>query len=157
MKENKKTQIEENLEELFNLPESSPMIELLRDTIDEAKQNEMVVAEQSNIEPMFSQDVNDDYTYIRNNLRMLIEKGSGALDALVSLAKLTESPRAFEVVSQLMRSLTESNRDLIALQKQMKEMNQIDRKFNKSTPQNVTNALFVGSTEELLKIVKKNQ
>ena len=74
-------------------------------------------------------------------------------EAVQQVAQETEHPRAYEVVGQLMDKLTTANKELINLHKQVKDIN--DVKGN--TPQNVTNALFVGSTAELQKLLKAKQ
>ena len=96
-------------------------------------------------------DIAKDYTYARENLYDVIEKGTSALDELVHLAKASEHPRAFEVVSQLTKTLVDANKDLLEIQKKVKSLRKEDEKKG---PNNVTNALFVGSTSELQKLIK---
>ena len=98
-------------------------------------------------------DVQDDYKYARNNLYDVIDKGNEALDYLLELAKASEHPRAFEVVGQITKTLVDANNNLLDLQKKVKDLAKDD-----DQPQNVTNALFVGSTVELQKMLKdKNE
>jgi len=94
-------------------------------------------------------DVQDDYKYARNNLYDVIDKGNEALDYLLELAKASEHPRAFEVVGQITKTLVDANNNLLDLQKKIKDLSK-----NEDKPQNVTNSLFVGSTDELLKLLK---
>ena len=94
-------------------------------------------------------DVQDDYKYARNNLYHVIDKGNEALDYLLELAKASEHPRAFEVVGQITKTLVDANNNLLDLQKKIKDLSK-----NEDKPQNVTNSLFVGSTDELLKLLK---
>ena len=94
-------------------------------------------------------DVQDDYKYARNNLYDVIDKGNEALDYLLELAKASEHPRAFEVVGQITKTLVDANNNLLDLQKKIKDLSKDEDK-----PQNVTNSLFVGSTDELLKLLK---
>lgn len=96
-------------------------------------------------------DIAKDYTYARENLYDVIEKGTSALDELVHLAKASEHPRAFEVVSQLTKTLVDANKDLLEIQKKVKSLRKEDEQKG---PNNVTNALFVGSTSELQKLIK---
>tara|TARA_A100001388_G_C28751478_1_gene492435 strand:- start:874 stop:1269 length:396 start_codon:yes stop_codon:yes gene_type:complete len=96
------------------------------------------------------EDVDNDYKYARENLYGVIEKGSDALDTLIDLAKASEHPRAFEVVSQLTKTLVDANKDLLEIQKKVKDLKKEDEK---EQPQQVTNALFVGSTAELQKMI----
>ena len=95
---------------------------------------------------------NDDYEYARNNLRGLIENGKFAMENIIFLAKEGESPRAYEVVGQLIKTLAETNKDLLDLAKKSKEL----RAEDKAQPTQVNNNLFVGSTAELQKLLKKN-
>ena len=94
-------------------------------------------------------DVEDDYQYARKNLYDVIDKGNEALDYLLELAKASEHPRAFEVVGQITKTLVDANNNLLDLQKKIKDLSKDEDK-----PQNVTNALFVGSTVELQKLLK---
>ena len=94
-------------------------------------------------------DVQDDYKYARNNLYDVIDKGNEALDYLLELAKASEHPRAFEVVGQITKTLVDANNNLLDLQKKIKDLSKDEDK-----PQNVTNSLFVGSTDELLKLLE---
>lgn len=96
-------------------------------------------------------DIEKDYKYARENLYDVIERGTEALDALLELAKASEHPRAFEVVGSLTKTLVDANKDLLDIQKKVKEL---QREEAKETPQNVTNALFVGSTADLQKLIK---
>ena len=93
-------------------------------------------------------DIASDYDFARQNLYDVIGKGNEALDYLLELAKASEHPRAFEVVGQLTKTLIDANTNLLDIQKKVKELTKTD------SPQNVTNALFVGSTSELQKLLK---
>ena len=98
---------------------------------------------------------NNDFQYARENLYHIIERGRDAMDELLEIAKSEESPRAFEVFGQLLKNMTDSQEKLMELhQKKQKLENDGDRQ-EVTKAQNVTNALFVGSTAELLKLVKK--
>ena len=98
---------------------------------------------------------NNDFQYARENLYHIIERGRDAMDELLEIAKAEESPRAFEVFGQLLKNMTDSQEKLMELhQKKQKLENDGDRQ-EVTKAQNVTNALFVGSTADLLKLVKK--
>jgi len=99
-----------------------------------------------------SADIAEDYNFARDNLYSVIEKGSYALDNLLQLAKASEHPRAFEVVSQLTKTLVDANKDLLEIQKKVKELREEEKKDPQS-PTNIQNALFVGSTSELQKLI----
>ena len=97
-------------------------------------------------------DVEKDYKYTRGQLYSLIEKGQEAINGIMELAGESASPRAYEVAGQLIKSVADSTDKLMDLQKKMKD---IDEEKSK-TQNNVTNnALFVGSTSELSKLLKQ--
>jgi len=97
-------------------------------------------------------DVEKDYKYTRGQLYSLIEKGQEAINGIMELAGESASPRAYEVAGQLIKSVADSTDKLMDLQKKMKDMDEEGTK----TQNNVTNnALFVGSTSELSKLLKK--
>lgn len=93
----------------------------------------------------------DDYEYARNNLKGLIENGKEVMQNIMFVAKESESPRSYEVVGQLIKTLADTNKDLLELAKKSKELKQ--EKDQKSGDTNITNALFVGSTTELQKLL----
>tara|TARA_R110000824_G_scaffold49838_23_gene139733 strand:+ start:10935 stop:11309 length:375 start_codon:yes stop_codon:yes gene_type:complete len=95
-------------------------------------------------------DADQDYEYTRKNLKGIIEKGSKALDGILELAKESDHPRAYEVVGQILKNVADVNRQLIDLQKDIKGLKKPDDKG----PKSVTNALFIGSTHELQKLLK---
>jgi hypothetical protein len=97
-------------------------------------------------------DIKKDYNYVRGNIYSIIEKGQEALNGALELAQETESPRAYEVVGQLIKNVSDSAEKLIELQKKLKDIE--DDGSSKKGPTNVTNALFVGSTTELSKMLK---
>ena len=97
-------------------------------------------------------DVEKDYKYTRGQLYSLIEKGQEAINGIMEVAGESASPRAYEVAGQLIKSVADSTDKLMDLQKKMKD---IDEESTK-TQNNVTNnALFVGSTSELSKLLKQ--
>jgi len=97
--------------------------------------------------------VDDDYEYARKNLRSLIDNGKDVMDNLAFLAKEGESPRTYEVLGQLIKTLAETNKDLLDLAKKKKD---IQYEKNGEQPTHVNNNLFVGSTAELQKLLKSN-
>jgi len=92
-----------------------------------------------------------DYEYTRGNLYSLIEKGQEAINGILELAEEGQQPRSYEVVGQLIKSVGDVTDKLIDLQQKMKDLN----KEEKNTPTTVNNALFVGSTAELQKLLKQ--
>jgi predicted house-cleaning noncanonical NTP pyrophosphatase (MazG superfamily) len=106
-------------------------------------------------------DEDADYALVRSTLRNLITKGNDALDEIVHIAKQNESARGFEVVSNLIKTIGETSKDLYALQKQKKDLKEPDpasdpRKKNAESI-NVEQAVFVGSAAELLAAIKKKK
>jgi hypothetical protein len=102
--------------------------------------------------------VQDDFDYARDNMRQLISKGQNALDGILTIASGSEHPRAYEVAAALMKTMAETNKDLLELQKTKKVLQKEDPKAPQlDGPQSVTNNLFVGSTAELQKMIKDKQ
>jgi hypothetical protein len=103
--------------------------------------------------PALKAEKNDDYEYARRNLYDVIEKGSSALEDIIDVAKQSESPRAYEVVTNLIKTMVDANKDLLTLAKTKKEL----EKHEEPEQKNITNNnLFVGSSAELLKMIKDN-
>ena len=96
-------------------------------------------------------DITKDYEYTRGNLYSIIEKGQEAINGILELAQESEMPRAYEVAGQLIKSVSDATDKLMDLQKKLKDVNEEEKKG----PSNVTNALFVGSTADLAKLIKK--
>ena len=96
-------------------------------------------------------DITKDYEYTRGNLYSIIEKGQEAINGILEIAQESEMPRAYEVAGQLIKSVSDATDKLIDLQKKLKDVNTEDKK----SPTNVTNALFVGSTADLAKLIKQ--
>lgn len=142
----------EKLNQIFNIEE---------DNLDEnsiAVDAEIVKEDPTDIvieKKVFDQekDIKKDYEYTRGNLYSIIEKGQEAINGMLEVAQDSEGARSYEVVGQLIKSVSDATDKLIDLQKKMKDLEKEDEKSNNS-PQNVTNALFVGSTAELSKLLK---
>jgi len=98
-----------------------------------------------------SDDIKKDYEYTRGNLYSIIEKGQEAINGILELAQESEMPRAYEVAGQLIKNVADATDKLMDLQKKLKD---IDESKQSRGPTNVTNALFVGSTAELSKLLK---
>ena len=96
-------------------------------------------------------DIDKDYEYTRGNLYSIIEKGQEAINGILELAQESEMPRAYEVAGQLIKSVSDATDKLMDLQKKLKDVE--EEKVAKG-PSNVTNALFVGSTADLAKLIK---
>ena len=96
-------------------------------------------------------DIEKDYEYTRGNLYSIIEKGQEAINGILELAQDSEMPRAYEVAGQLIKSVSDATDKLMDLQKKLKDLNE---ESVAKGPTNVTNALFVGSTSDLSKLIK---
>ena len=96
-------------------------------------------------------DVTKDYEYTRGNLYSIIEKGQEAINGILELAQDSEMPRAYEVAGQLIKSVSDATDKLMDLQKKLKDVNEEQQTKG---PNTVNNALFVGSTAELAKLIK---
>ena len=95
-------------------------------------------------------DIDNDYEYQRRNFYNLVERGTDAVEGILELAKESEHPRAYEVAGNLIKQVADVTEKLGDLQEKMKKLKEVPD----SAPKNVTNALFVGSTAELQKMLK---
>ena len=98
-------------------------------------------------------DVDADYKYQRDNFYNLIEKGQNAIEGILNVAKESDHPRGYEVAGKLIKQVAEVTEKLGDLQEKMKKLKEVPN----SAPKNVTNALFVGSTAELQKMLKEKK
>ena len=98
-------------------------------------------------------EVDTDFDTGRNELYKMLEKGNTAIDGILNLAKEGEHPRAYEVAGQLIKTQSEIAQNLLDFQDKLKKIKDV----KELGPKNVTNALFVGSTTELQKMIKKNK
>ena len=101
-----------------------------------------------------SDDIKKDYDYTRGNLYSIIEKGQEAINVILELAQESEMPRAYEVAGQLIKNVADATDKLMDLQKKLKD---VEEEKQSRGPSNVTNALFVGSTAELAKLLKSER
>ena len=99
------------------------------------------------------EDIKKDYDYTRGNLYSLIEKGQEAINGILELAQETEQARAYEVAGQLIKNVADATDKLMELQKKLKE---VEEDTQVKGPSTVNNALFVGSTADLAKLLKKS-
>ena len=97
-----------------------------------------------------SEDVDNDYAYQRQNFYNLVERGNDAIEGILELAKESEHPRTYEVAGNLIKQVSEVTEKLGDLQEKMRKLKEVPN----NAPKNVTNALFVGSTAELQKMLK---
>ena len=128
---------EQKLDELLEITEKVPV----------KKETKVIVPR-----PKDDEDVSADYKYRRENFYNLVERGQDAIDGILELAKESEHPRTYEVAGQLIKNVGEVTEKLLDLQRKLKDLKEVPN----SAPKNVTNALFVGSTAELQKMIKKD-
>ncbi len=131
----------------------SKVDEKLNDTFD-VEVIEGSVPESSDDSDEREEDTQIDYEQSRKNFYELIEKGKKALDGAIDIASETDQPRAYEVVAQLLKNVTDTNRELIEHQKRMEDLKSNERKLGNT---NINNALFVGSTADLQKMLRDNK
>lgn len=136
---------------------SVEVVEEFENTCDE------IIRQSNNFNPeMFfdnrNKDIEEDYHFTRKTFRDLIEKGNEALDNIMKLAAEMESPRGYEVMAILLKSVADTTKELLSLQKTIKELIQPPQTEQESGQGNtlVNNAIFVGSTKELQEILKNN-
>ena len=118
--------------------------------LEKNTENHLVKAESSQISSEKS-DIKKDYEYTRGNLYSLIEKGQEAINGILELAQESEMPRAYEVAGQLIKNVADATDKLMDLQRKLKDIEEEKQKG----PTTVNNALFVGSTAELAKLLKQ--
>lgn len=102
-------------------------------------------------EPDLKQDLTDAYQQSKDNLQGIIDQGQEAMQEILEIAKAGQHPRAFEVYGTLLKNMVDANKELLNIQKQMREM---DEEKKKSSATNIDKAIFVGSTAELNKLIK---
>ena len=141
----------EKLNEVFNVSGEVISSSMESFEIEKVEENEKITP---TLESSVVNDIKKDYEYTRGNLYSIIEKGQEAINGILELAQETEMPRAYEVAGQLIKNVSDATEKLMDLQKKLKDLEDIS---TKKGPTNVTNALFVGSTAELSKLLKNNQ
>ena len=134
------SKIDDKLNEVLGIAEEVPY------------ENSLEVAKKTSTEITVPEDKDPeiDFETGRKNLYNLLDKGNEAIDGILNLAKEGEHPRAYEVAGQLIKTVSEVSQDLLNLQDKLKKVKEVPDKG----PKNVTNALFVGSTTELQKMLK---
>ena len=117
---------------------------------DENQSKIEVISSSSQLLKNDGSDIEKDYEYQRDNFYNLVEKGSAAIDGILELAKESEHPRTYEGAGNLIKQVAEVTEKLGDLQEKMRRLKEVPN----TAPKNVTNALFVGSTAELQKMIK---
>ena len=137
--------IDDKLNEVLNIAEE------VLDKKEEKNPLEIVNEKPAVVVPQA--DVDTDFDTGRGELYKLLEKGNEAIDGILSLAKEGEHPRAYEVAGQLIKTVADMSKDLMAMQEKLKKLKEVPN----TGPTSVTNALFVGSTTELTKLLKEKK
>ena len=129
--------MDENLSEILNM---------------DPEPNQMIVKPPNAIEVTVDMDDADkDFQKARENLKELVNLGFLAIDGVLKVASEGDSPRAYEVVAQMIKAVAETNKDLVELHQRMKTIKQ--DKYEQKTVNNTTNAIFLGSTKELQELI----
>jgi len=119
------------------------------------KKNEIETLSKESVEiTELNTDIDTDFDLARKNIKDIIHRGDAALDNILDIAKASEHPRTYEVAGQLIKTLIDANKDLLDLHKKITD---IKTDNNSESPKNVTNAIFVGSTAELQKLIKEKK
>jgi hypothetical protein len=138
---------EDKLSQIFDIP--SEKTEII------TKQGEVIPYQEKTVAKIEDKQVDDDFEKIRNNLKEIMQQGSDALYHALEVAKNSEHPRAFEVVSNMMKQLSDINLQLLDAHKKHKDISKKEEEEKPQAGQNVTNnAIFVGSTHELAKMIE---
>jgi predicted house-cleaning noncanonical NTP pyrophosphatase (MazG superfamily) len=141
--------VEQRIEKHLNLEELTPHY----------TKNEVKVLNTNEVSPPIvingEGEKDTDFQYARENMYDIIEKGRDAMEELLEIAKAEESPRAFEVFGQLLKNMSDSQEKLMELHQKKQKLENDGERQEVTRAQNVTNAMFIGSTAELLKLVKK--
>ncbi len=130
-----------NLDDAFNMDA----------TVDIVPADNVGITPEQKPDRLTKTDIDKDYEYTRGNLYSIIEKGQEAINGILELAQESEMPRAYEVAGQLIKSVSDATDKLMDLQKKLKD---VEEETQQKGPSTVNNALFVGSTAELQKMLK---
>ena len=122
--------------------------------IKEEKKEKLPVVQQNYTEPDMKQDLTDAYQQSKENLQGIIDQGKDAMEEILQIAKAGQHPRAFEVYGTLLKNMVDANKELLSIQKQMRDMDENAKKASTSSGPNIDKAIFVGSTSELSKLLK---
>ena len=134
------SKFEKNMDEIFGI--ESPPQEIKTE----------IVPQKSTAPINVEDDLTDDYQQSRENLQGIIDQGKEAMEEILNIAKAGQHPRSFEVYATLLKNVVDANKELIAMQKQMRDMDQ----KKEVTNTNIDKAIFVGSTADLGKLLKDN-
>ena len=135
-------ELNKNLSEVFDI-----------EPLKETKEKKLPVLQQTYNDTDMKQDLTDAYQQSKENLQGIIDQGKEAMEEILNIAKTGQHPRAFEVYGTLLKNMVDANKELLAIQKQMRDMDENAKKASNNGP-NIDKAIFVGSTSELSKLLK---
>jgi predicted transcriptional regulator len=146
---------DENMKDIFDLPTTEfEVVEEIDNLPMEVQDNTPVKNPHAPPKSKALKEANDDYEFVRNNLRDTISHAKLALDELNNIASVTEQPRAFEVYAKLIDTINVANKDLLDIHEKMQKIR--GEKVQAEQQTSVTNqSIFVGSTTELMRLIKK--
>ena len=141
------SKFDKSMEDIFDIePTKITSLIVQRETLSETLS--------SNTSLDLTKDLSDAYEQTKDNLQELIDNGKEALEDVLRIAKESENPKAFEVYSAMLKNIVGANKELLAVQKQMRDM---DKNAKNSGGTTIDKAIFVGSTSELAKLIKGNK
>lgn len=138
------TNFDNNLNRIFDIPESTELVEAQEFLPREASDTSLELTQ------LLDHDLKNDYNTVRTNIDELIQKGNLAIDDMLAIARSTEKARDFEVAANMIKTVVEANRELLDINKKVRDISGI----KKEGTTNIKNAVFVGSTAELMKAMK---
>jgi hypothetical protein len=121
--------------------------------IEEVKKEKLPMVSAKYNKPDIESDLADAYQQSRENLQGIIDQGQEAMHEILEIAKAGQHPRAFEVYGGILKNMVDANKELLSIQKQMREMDNTKKETNNTT---IDKAIFVGSTADLGKLLKDN-
>lgn len=134
-------ELNKNLSEIFDVT-----------PVPEEKKEKLPTVSVSYNKPDIESDLTDAYQQSKENLQGIIDQGHEAMEEILNIAKAGQHPRAFEVYGTLLKNMVDANKELLNIQKQMREMDK-KKEVNNTT---IDKAIFVGSTADLGKLLKDN-
>jgi hypothetical protein len=137
--------LNKNLSDIFDI---NPISDPINDDSSQKKKTYLTTNYNA---PDLKQDLTDAYQQSKENLQGIIDQGQEAMEEILNIAKAGQHPRAFEVYGTLLKNMVDANKELLNIQKQMRDMDEEKKKQSGTT---IDKAIFVGSTAELNKLIK---
>jgi hypothetical protein len=145
----------QNLNTDYNMNELNKNLSEIFDVtpVEEVKKEKLPTVTTKYNTPDIEQDLTDAYQQSKENLQGIIDQGQEAMEEILNIAKAGQHPRAFEVYGTLLKNMVDANKELLNIQKQMREMDKSKKEVNNT---NIDKAIFLGSTADLGKFLKHN-